>query len=102
MAGLPSKSRTVKTPTPSKTLTRQYRRELSHDGVYAEATLIAEDDGQSAKQNAGDKDEPDKDKNDEDDDQIQQDLPPRNTYIFCTRGNAGSCSTRWTKRPPFP
>ena len=85
-----------------KTLTRQYRRELSHDGVYAEATLIAEDDGQSAKQNAGDKDEPDKDKNDEDDDQIQQDLPPRNTYIFCTPGNAGSCSTRWTKRPPFP
>lgn len=69
-----------------KTLTRQYRRELSHDGVYAEATLIAEDDGQSAKQNAGDKDEPDKDKNDEDDDQIQQDLPPRNTYIFCTPG----------------
>ena len=69
-----------------KTLTRQYRRELSHDGVYAEATLIAEDDGQTAKQNAGDKDEPDKDKNDEDDDQIQQDLPPRNTYIFCTPG----------------
>lgn len=69
-----------------KTLTRQYRRELSHDGVYAEATLIAEDDGQSAKQNAGDKDEPDKDKNDEDDDQIQQDLLPRNTYIFCTPG----------------
>lgn len=71
-----------------KTLTRQYRRELSHDGVYAEATLIAEDDGQSAKQNSGDKDDskPDKDKNDEDDDQIQQDLPPRNTYIFCTPG----------------
>ena len=71
-----------------KTLTRQYRRELSHDGVYAEATLIAEDDGQSSKQNSGEKDDqkPVKGKNDENDDQIQQDLPPRNTYIFCTPG----------------
>ena len=85
-----------------KTLTRQYRRELSHDGVYAEATLIAEDDGQSAKQNAGDKDEPDKDKNDEDDDQIQQDLRRAIPTFSAHRGNAGSCSTRWTKRPPFP
>lgn len=72
-----------------KSLTRQYRRELSHAGVYAEATLIAEDDGQSAKQNSGEKDDskPDAGKKDEDDDQIQQDLPPRNTYIFCTPGN---------------
>ena len=31
-----------------KTLTRQYRREISHDGVYAEATLIVEDDGQQS------------------------------------------------------
>ena len=78
-----------------KTLTRQYRRELSHDGVYAEATLIAEDDGQSAKQNAGDKDEPDKDKNS----RISRRAIPT---FSAHRGNAGSCSTRWTKRPPFP
>lgn len=31
------------------TLAKQYRRVLSYDGVYAEATLIAEDDGQTAK-----------------------------------------------------
>lgn len=54
--------------------------------MYAEATLIAEDDGQSAKQNAGDKDEPDKDKNDEDDDQIQQDLPAAQYLHFLHTG----------------
>ena len=31
-----------------RTLAKQYRRELGHDGVYAEATLIAQDDGQLA------------------------------------------------------
>lgn len=73
-----------------KTLTRQYRRELSHDGVYAEATLIAEDDGQSAKRNDDEKGKSEQETTppgaDEDNDQIRQDLPPRNTYIFCTPG----------------
>lgn len=71
-----------------KALTRQYRRELSHDGVYAEATLIAEDDGQSAKRNSGEKGQMDKvDPEEDDGDQIKQDLPTRNTYIFCTSGD---------------
>lgn len=71
-----------------QTLTRQYRREFSHDGVYAEATLIAEDDGQSSKRSDDKKDEPKQEtsqaKAEEYDEQIKQDLPPRNTYIFCT------------------
>ncbi|CUP97215.1 Uncharacterised protein [uncultured Flavonifractor sp.] len=71
-----------------KTLTRQYRRELSHDGVYAEATLIAEDDGQSANRSESGKGGSETEaQEDEDDDQIKEDLPPRNTYIFCTPGD---------------
>lgn len=71
-----------------KTLVRQYRRELSHDGVYAEATLIADDDGQNSKQNDREKNgsEDKAAEEDEDDDQFKPDLPPRNTYIFCTPG----------------
>ena len=30
------------------TTARQYRRELGHDGVYAEATLVLDDDGQGS------------------------------------------------------
>ena len=67
------------------TLAKQYRRVLSYDGVYAEATLIAEDDGQTAKNG---------EKKTEDDanaalaePQTELDLPPRNTYIFCTPGD---------------
>ena len=79
------------------TTARQYRRELGHDGVYAEATLVLDDDGQGSK---GDKDNKDSDNDKEpekpssadgqDDfgiEEVSRDLPPRNTYIFCTPGN---------------
>lgn len=69
-----------------KAMARQYRREFSHDGVYAEATLVAEDDGQSARQTSKDASSPASEA-EEDAEQIKQDLPPRNTYIFCTPGN---------------
>ena len=72
-----------------KTLIRQYRRELSHDGIYAEATLIADDDGRRARQNGDEKGSSHEDPSadaEEDDDQITQDLPPRSTYLFCTPG----------------
>lgn len=64
-----------------KTLSKQYRREISHDGVYAEATLIVEDDGQQAESGAPKEDEK------QEEAQTKQDLPPRNTYIFCTPGD---------------
>lgn len=64
-----------------KTLPRQYRREISHDGVYAEATLVVEDDGQLADSGEQNEDET------QEEVQTRQDLPPRNTYIFCTPGD---------------
>ena len=64
-----------------KTLRKQYQREISHDGVYAEATLIAEDDGQLADGGVTHED------GEQEEAQTQQDLPPRNTYIFCTPGD---------------
>ena len=72
-----------------KTLAKQYRRALSHDGMYAEATLIAQDDGQAAK-SGGSKKEDARENESEDaqsDDQVQMDLPPRNTYILCAPGD---------------
>lgn len=70
------------------TLPKQYRREVSRDGVYAEATLIAEDDGQSASRPSGKKEDTAQEDapTDEEFEQVEQDLPPRNTYIFCTPG----------------
>ena len=54
---------------------KRYRRQVTHDGVYAEATLLAIDDDQQATA-AGN----DKDGNDE---QEKMDLPPRKCIIFC-------------------
>ena len=72
-----------------RSMTKQYRRELSHDGPYAEATLIAEDDGQQARSDGQKKEDAkeDAEEADLDRDQIKVDLPPRNAYIFCTKGN---------------
>ena len=64
-----------------KTLPQQYRREISHDGVYAEATLVVEDDGQLADSGEQNEDET------QEEVQTRQDLPPRNTYIFCAPGD---------------
>ena len=64
-----------------KTLPRQYRREISHDGVYAEATLVVEDDGQLADSGEQIEDEM------QEEVQTRQDLPPRNTYVFCAPGD---------------
>lgn len=75
-----------------KTLSKQYRRELSHNGVYAEATLIVQDDGQLAdsKTDGKKKAEDSQEKSATEvlyDDQLQVDLPPRNTYILCAPGD---------------
>lgn len=60
-------------------LTKQYNRHLSNDGLYAEAALIACDDEAVAKQRDGDEEEADG--------QQQLDLPPRTYYIFCPPGD---------------
>lgn len=73
-----------------RTLAKQYRRELSHDGMYAEATLILEDDGRQTKGDGGSAVSSQKEEGPSDaldDGQITQDLPPRNAYILCTPGD---------------
>jgi hypothetical protein len=64
-------------------LPKQYKRALSHDGVYAEATLIAEDEIQKAAetntQNPGEEDEFGE--------QAALGLPPRNCFIYVSPGD---------------
>lgn len=61
-------------PVQLRSLTKQYRRQISHDGVYAEATLIVQDDAPAIKERekktAG---------------QTALDDPPRKCYIFCRK-----------------
>lgn len=52
---------------------KRYRRQISHDGVYAEATLLAMDDEQEAMPIS----------RKTDDEQEGPDLPPRKCIIFC-------------------
>lgn len=54
-----------------------YQRQLSHDGIYAAATLMASDDAQTAdgSEEAGDAAEG------------QQTIQPRRCYIFCPEGD---------------
>lgn len=52
---------------------KRYQRQVTHDGVYAEATLLAIDDDQETK-TTGDE---------EDEKQEKVDLPPRKCIIFC-------------------
>jgi hypothetical protein len=68
-----------------KPFMKQYSRKISHDGVYAEATLIAEDENRQALA------KPD-DQNGEDDnydspDNPNADLPPRSSYIYTAPGD---------------
>ena len=56
-----------------------YRRQLSHDGVYAAATLMANDDALLA-------DQPDEEGADDE----QQELQSRKCYLFCPAGDRDS------------
>lgn len=63
-----------------ESLAKRYRRQVTHDGVYAEATLLAIDDDQEAKapENGGDEDG-----DEEQEEPAKIDLPPRKCIIFC-------------------
>ena len=67
-------------PVRLESLVKRYRRQVTHDGVYAEATLLAIDDDQEAKapENDGDEDE-----DEEQEEPAKIDLPPRKCIIFC-------------------
>ena len=56
---------------------KRYTRQLSHDGVYAEATLLAKDDEQNEQPS------------ERADEEVQDDqnLPPRKCMIFCPSGD---------------
>ena len=70
------------------TLPKQYRREVSRDGVYAEATLIAEDDGQNASRPSGKKEDTTQEDapSDEEFEQVEQDLHTRRKPGAVRRG----------------
>ena len=76
-----------------KTLPRQYRREISHDGVYAEATLVVEDDGQLA------------DSGEQIEDEMQEEFRPGRIFHPVTPTSSArletgrTCFGRWTKKP---
>ena len=55
-----------------------YRRQLGHNGVYATATLMANDDALTSDPQDGDEGNPDA---------KQQELQPRKCYIFCPAGD---------------
>lgn len=58
---------------------KRYRRQVTHDGVYAEATLLAIDDDQETKALASEKDVGKG--------QEEMDLPPRKCIIFCPKND---------------
>jgi superfamily II DNA or RNA helicase len=68
-------------------LMKQYRRNISHDGVYAEAVLIAEDENQQAKSQDKNEHENSEKGDDAFEEQIELDLPPRNSFIYTAPGD---------------
>jgi len=65
-----------------KTLAKRYRKKVTHDGVYAEATLFAEDDISKAENKSESKDKDGKKPEDDEPLELAEDLPPRSTYIY--------------------
>lgn len=63
-----------------KSVPKGYRRQLAHDGVYATATLMANDDALTAEPQGGEEDE-------EEEQGTQQEIQPRKCYIFCPSGD---------------
>ena len=58
-----------------KSMVKGYQRQLSHDGIYAAATLMANDDAQTAMDE------------DEEDYETSESAQPRKCYIFCPAGD---------------
>ncbi len=63
-----------------KSRPRGYRRQLNHDGVYAAATLMADDDALTAEPQGDEED-------DEAEAGTQQEIQPRRCYLFCPAGD---------------
>ena len=67
---------------------KQFTRQITHDGVYAEATLLAMDDEQDAQQSKLWTDDEDEETG-ENSQEVQgtTDLPPRKCMLFCPAGD---------------
>ena len=66
-------------------MVKRYRRQFSHDGIYAVATLLANDEEPSC-QGAEEAEE-------------QTSMEPRQCYLFCPAGDRSVSLKSWTTRP---
>ncbi len=78
------------TPVIAYSRVKQNRRELSHDGIYAEATLMIRDDEQRAE---GDEDNGE---------YANQAGKPRKCYLFCEQGNGDRLFEELDKKTSVP
>ena len=69
---------------------KQYRKELSHDGIYAEATLMIQDEEQSMAQN------------EEESDNNNAYNRPRKCYLFCEQGDNSRLFEELDKKTAVP
>lgn len=63
---------------------KQYRKELSHDGIYAEATFLIQDEEQSRDDNVSNRD------------------GPRKRYLFCEQNNSDQLFEELDKKTGVP
>ena len=70
-----------------KSESKRYERQLTHDGVYAEATLLGKDDDQKAKNEESGDDEGTEAQGKRKEPEETTYLPPRKCIIFCPKGD---------------
>lgn len=70
-----------------KSRPKGYQRQLSHDGVYAAATLMASDDMQSADEAEDSEDSEETDATKKAAERVDEQKQPRKCYIFCPAGD---------------
>jgi hypothetical protein len=78
------------TPLTVHSRVKQYRKQISHDGIYAEATLMIQDDEQRA---------------DQDGDESgygNRAGKPRKCYLFCEQGDSGRLFEELDKKTSVP
>ena len=74
-------------PVPLYSRVKQYCKEFSHDGIYAEATLLIKDEEHSTD-------------NDESDNSSKDSASkPRKCYLFCEQGNTDRLFEELDKKP---
>jgi len=69
---------------------KQYRKEFSHDGIYAEATLLIQDEEQSTGQDG------------EESSNAGQSSKPRKCYLFCEQDNSDRLFEELDKKTAVP